>query len=152
MNRQWRLVIGIVAALLLAEGVARADSNIQVQLIQAEKGDEAFVAPELKGLSKTFKRFNGFNRFSLVDDQTVNLKLGENKDITAPGGKTVSVSYRGISKGFIKLRFKLGELEMNVRVHNGGIFFHGGYSTENARIIVAIRAKSDVDGEIAPEP
>ena len=131
---------------------AFAESSIQVQLIQAEQGKKATIAPELAPLAKTFKRFPGFNQFSLVKNDLMKLKLGEKGVLEAPGGKNVEITYRGVSKGFVKLRFKLGELEMNVRVHNGGVFFHGGFKHENGRLIVAITARSEVLGKAKKAP
>ena len=131
---------------------AYAESSVQVALIQAQKGEKPFIAEELKSMESTFERFPGFNQFRLVKRKQMNLGLGETGRVEAPRGKNIEVTYRGVSKGFVKLRFKLGELEMNVRVHNGGVFFHGGFRNGDGRLIIAIKARSEVIGKVKKQP
>ena len=154
MNRKVYQVAGLVLGLLVLgwPAMASAESHIELQLIKATTAEKPSIAPELKELSKTFKRFPGFNSFSLAGQDKMKLKLGETAEMDAPGGKKIQVTYRGVSKGFVKLRFKLGELEMNVRVHNGGVFFHGGYKHEGGRLIVAVRALSETLGKSPAAP
>lgn len=141
MTRFLLMTLGV--ALLVLPSRARADGTVEVRLIYAEKSEKASVEPKLKDLEKTFSRFSGYNAFSFLDGKKMPLKLGETGSLMAPGGKKIDVTYRGMSKGFIKLRFKMGEFEMNVRVHNGGVFFHGGYKHKEGRVIVAIRARGE---------
>ena len=149
MNRKVFQIAGMVLGLLVLgwPALASAESHIEIQLIKATTSDSPSVAGELKELANTLKRFPGFNTFTLAAQDKMSLKLGEVASMAAPGGKKIQVTYRGVSKGFVKLRFKLGELEMNVRVHNGGVFFHGGYKHDGARLIVAVRATSDTLGK-----
>ena len=147
MNRQWLQLAIILAVFTGLSSTALAESSVQVALIQAEKGTKDFIAPELESMASTFKRFPGFNQFKLVKSENMTLGLGEKGTVEAPRGKTIEVTYRGVSKGFVKLRFKLGKLEMNVRVHNGGTFFHGGFANKSGRLIVAIKARSEQNGQ-----
>ena len=142
------LIAGICVGLL--PSLASAEATLEVHLIEAKKGDAPRVDPALEGFKKTFSRFPGFNQFAQKKVEQKNLKLGEALTVQAPGEKTATVTYRGVSKGFVKLRFKLGDLEMNVRVHNGGVFFHGGYEHDGGRIVLAVRARSTVSGKAPP--
>ena len=149
MNRNVFRIAGLVLGLLVMgwPALASAESHIEIKLIKATTSEKPSVAEELKELARTFKRFPGFNTFALAAEDKMSLKLGEVASMDAPGGKKIQVTYRGVSKGFVKLRFKLGELEMNVRVHNGGVFFHGGYKHDDGRLIVSVRATSDTLGQ-----
>ncbi len=135
---------------VLAPSAASAEGLIDVRLIFAEKSTTPSVDAPLRDLTKTFARFPGYTKFSLIKQKELRLGKGKSQTVSAPNDKTVQVTYRGMSKGFVKLRFKLGELEMNVRVHNGGVFFHGGFNYKKGRVIVAIRAKGDPKDKVAP--
>ena len=150
MFQRGRIVLIAGVCMGLIPSLASAEASLEVHLIEAKRGDSPKVDPALDGFKKTFARFPGFNQFSQKKVEQKNLKLGESLAVAAPGGKTATVTYRGVSKGFVKLRFKLGDLEMNVRVHNGGVFFHGGYEHDGGRIVLAVRARSMVSGKAPP--
>ena len=118
-------------------------ADVEVHVIYAKKAQtKPKVDPKLKGLKRYFNRFPGYNWYQLVKVKTLSVPLGDTVGLQVPGKRLLKLKYRGVSKGFVKLRFELGDMHMNVRVHNGGVFFHSGFNFENGRIILAIRPRT----------
>ena len=131
------------AALAAADTPAEGNARVEVRLIHATLADTPQVHPRLKDLQTYFKRFPGYNQFTLLKSAASEIDVGKTVTLETPNGKPLVVRYRGFSKGFVKLRFKLADMEMNVRVHDGGVFFHAGYAHEGGRMIVAVRVKQE---------
>jgi len=124
-------------------------ADVQVHIIYAKKAQtKPKVDPKLKGLKRYFNRFPGYNWFELKKVKTLSVPLGDTVGLQVPGKRLLKLKYRGVSKGFVKLRFELGDMHMNVRVHNGGVFFHSGFNFENGRIILAVRPRIKPGGGV----
>ena len=139
------MAAGLLALLLVALGAPPAEADdharIDVRVIHATKG-QPNVHPGLRDLAQHFKRFAGYTRFDLASRQSMDLSLEETGSMRLPNGKTLKLIYRGTSKKYVKLRFILGDLQMNIRVYEGGVFFHGGTQYGGGSLILAIKATS----------
>ncbi|NUN16093.1 MAG: hypothetical protein HUU55_20905 [Myxococcales bacterium] len=118
---------------------AFADTKVTVRMIQAAAQPES-IHPDLKDLAGYFQRFGTFKSFQPAGVKEITLKLDETGSMVLPSGDKLELQYRGTSKEFVKLRFSLADMSMNIRIHDGGIFFHSGVAYKGGRIILAIRA------------
>jgi hypothetical protein len=135
------LLFALVACLALPLS-ALAEVSVEVRKIYATSEKE-YVDPKLGDLAQHFNRFGMFTSFELKGSETLNFSSeGQERTLSLPGGKTLKLIYRGTSKGFIKLRFELADLQMNVRIHEGGLFFHSGVQHDKGRVVLAIKAKT----------
>lgn len=134
-------VVAVLAALGPQSAKAEESAKIDVRVIHATPG-KAHIDPKLKDISKHFKRFAGFQRFDLVKRESMSLGMKETGTATMPNGKKLKLTYRGTSKKYVKLRLILGDLQMNIRVYQGGVFFHGGSRYKGGSLIVAVKAGS----------
>jgi hypothetical protein len=130
------LLVLVLAAPVAADG---GPARIEVRVIHATKG-QPFVHPSLSDLGAHFKRFGGYNNFTLLDRRSMTLSLEETGAMPLPNGKTLKLIYRGTSKKYVKMRFILGDLQMNIRVFEGGVFFHGGTQYGNGALVLAVSA------------
>lgn len=133
----------ILLAVVAAPQPARADgtARLDVRIIHATKGDP-YVHPSLQDLAQHFRRFGGYDRFTLVGRQSMSLGMEQTGSMSLPNGKSLQLIYRGTSKEYVKLRFIMGDLQMNIRVHEGGVFFHGGTQFGGGALIIAVKATS----------
>lgn len=133
----------LMALMLVAVGFlpteAFADTKVTVRMIHATSQPES-VHPDLKDLAGYFQRFGTFKSFQPAGVQEMTLKLDETGSVSLPSGHKLELQFRGTSKEFVKLRFSLADMSMNIRIHDGGIFFHSGVAHKGGRIILAIRA------------
>jgi len=131
----------MIAALFLTAGAseAQADARVEVRVIYATKGKK-YIHPKLKDLESYFGRFGAFTSFEPVQQKTLSLKLSQTGAVTLPTGQKLNLIFRGVSKDYVKLRFKLSDMEMNIRIHDGGLFFHSGVPFRDGRLVISIRA------------
>lgn len=137
------MAVIVVVALIAAPGPVQADdkARLDVRIIHATRG-EPYVHPSLQDLAQHFKRFGGYDRFTMVGRQNMELVMEQTGSMQMPNGKKVELIYRGTSKDYVKLRFVMGDLQMNIRVHEGGVFFHGGTQFGGGALIIAVKATS----------
>lgn len=143
--RAW-MALAAAVVLLLTVAVAqpaRADgrARLDVRIIHATKGDP-YVHPSLQDLAQHFRRFGGYERFTLLGRQSMELAMEQTGTMALPNGKSLQLIYRGTSKEYVKLRFIMGDLQMNIRVHEGGVFFHGGTQYGGGALVIAVKATS----------
>lgn len=133
----------VVLAVIAVPGPVRADdkARLDVRIIHATRG-EPYVHPSLQDLAQHFKRFGGYDRFTMVGRQSMELAMEQTGSMQMPNGKKVELIYRGTSKDYVKIRFIMGDLQMNIRVHEGGVFFHGGTQFGGGALIIAVKATS----------
>lgn len=137
------VVAVVVLAITAAPRPVQADdrARLDVRIIHATKG-EPYVHPSLQDLAQHFKRFGGYERFTMLGRQSMELAIEQTGSMPMPNGKTLQLIYRGTSKEYVKLRFVMGDLQMNIRVHEGGVFFHGGTQHAGGALIIAVKASS----------
>jgi hypothetical protein len=118
-----------------------AEVGAEVLIIHATQGETPSIHGRLKSMEKTFRRFPMFNRFDLLAKHDTSLQLKKPHAFQMPNGKELRLIYRGLDKTgtFVKLRFEFADMHMNIRVTNGGLFFHAGSNHQGGRLLIAIR-------------
>ncbi len=142
-----RITTAFALAVLLGAGspglatAAPAEAGVEVLIIHATQGESEMIHGRLKSMEKTFKRFPMFNQFDLLAKHDATLQLKQPQMIPMPNGKELRLIYRGMDKTgtFVKLRFEFADMHMNIRVKDGGLFFHAGSNHKNGRLLIAIR-------------
>ncbi len=57
-------------------------------------------------------------------------------------GKTLTLEFRGLAKGFVKVHLELDGLKTTVDVRDGGLFFQAGRVYKGGILVLAIGAKT----------
>ena len=138
----WAAVaLGIAVVLLAPPTVAAAggSARVTVRFVYASSQGRG-VDPKLADLARYFHRFPMYTRFEAAGSHRLDLAERQAGTVTLPGGRKLVLTYRGTSKGFVKLRFELGDMKMNVRLRSGGVFFHSGVPHRKGRLLLAISA------------
>lgn len=129
-----------------AEATAPASSEVKatltVTVIHAHNAREG-ADPKLAGLtsylSKSFTRYKGFDQ--LGTHKSTLAEKGK-KSIKLPDGKTLTLEFRGVAKGFVKVYMALDGLKTTVDVRDGGLFFQAGRVYKGGILVLAIGAKT----------
>ncbi len=134
---------GLMTLFALGDAAAAPppEAGVEVLVIHATQGGTPLIHGRLQSMEKTFNRFPMFNRFDLLAKHDATLQLKQPHTIQMPNGKSLRLIYRGLDKtrSFVKLRFEFADMHMNIRVTNGGLFFHAGSNHEGGRLLIAIR-------------
>jgi hypothetical protein len=140
----------IVSSLLLLARPALADrptstevrATLTVTVIHAHNA-RAGVDPKLASLtdylSKSFTRYKGFEHLGV---HTTTLAVKDKKSSKLPDGKTLTLEFRGLAKGFVKVHLELDGLKTTVDVRDGGLFFQAGRVYKGGILVLAIGART----------
>jgi hypothetical protein len=135
------MVMALLALLATATPALAQDESVAIELRMIEATtDGNAIDPKLADLEPYFNRFGPFTSFKALDTKSLTLAEGRVGKVALPDGSTLELTYRGKSKGYVKLRFELGDMKMNVRIHEGGFFFHSGVKHGKGRVVLAIKA------------
>lgn len=150
MNVQ-RLVGALVACcMMLSAGIAWSQApaseagvaQMTVTVVHAKKG-EAGVDPKLKDLAPYLKKsFAPYTRFTHAGAHAATVPRDGKKSFKLPDGKTLTLSFKGLAKGFIKVSLELDGLKTTVDVRDGGLFFQAGRVYQGGILVLAIGAKT----------
>lgn len=136
------LVLAFLALIAFSGLVSAQPIDVDVRKIYATRTGDT-VDPKLSDLKKHFARFGPFKSFQALGESSLKFaEKGDTQTVKLDSGDTLTLIYRGQSKGYIKLRFKLGQMQMNVRLKDGGLFFHTGVPWKEGQLVLAIEAKS----------
>ncbi len=153
MSRWVAFVLCMGVALVAAGPVAAAPASsspdaaaqsvtFTVTVIHAHNA-KAGVDPKLGGLAEylpqSFARYKGFDRLG-AHTATVAAKAATSTKL--PDGKKLTLEFRGVDKGFVKVYLELDGLKTTVDVRNGGLFFQAGRTYKGGILVLAIGAKT----------
>jgi hypothetical protein len=100
------------------------------------------VDPKLEALTEyltqSFSRYKAFDQLA-AHVATVPAKGAMKKKL--PDGKLLSLEFRGVEKGFVKIHLELDGLKTTVDVRNGGLFFQAGRVYQAGILVLAIRVR-----------
>ena len=70
------------------------------------------------------------------------MALGAKTSTTLPDGKTLTLAFKGQSKGFVKVYVEIDGLKTTVDVRDGGLFFQAGRVFKAGILVLAIGAET----------
>lgn len=151
MNVRRRLSPFIACFLLLltstAWGQARSEGALEsakltVTVVHAHKA-KAGVDPKLKTLAPYLKKsFTPYTGFAHLGAHEATVRRDGTKVFQLPDGKALTLSFKGVRKGFIKVYLELDGLKTTVDVRDGGLFFQAGRVYKGGILVLAIGAKT----------
>jgi hypothetical protein len=117
-------------------------STLTVTVVHAHNKKPG-VDPKLKALSPYLqKSFASFTGFAQVGVHAATVPVDGEASFKLPDGKTLTLSFKGASKGFIKVYLELDGLKTTVDVRDGGLFFQAGRVYQDGILVLAIGAKT----------
>ena len=123
-------------------------ATLTVTVVHAHNA-KAGVDPKLQPLSeyllKSFSRYKGFNQ---VGAHSATISTAGKTSTKLPDGKTLTLAFKGVSKGFVKVYLELDGLKTTVDVRDGGIFFQAGRVYKGGILVLAIGAKTGTTSSI----
>lgn len=137
------LLLGVA---LLTAGPAKAappgNATFTVTVIHAHNA-KAGIEPALGGLAKYLvQSFSDYKGFDKVDAHTATVAVKGSTSMALPDGKTLTLGFRGMHKGFVKIHLELDGLKTTVDVRNGGLFFQAGRVYKGGILVLAIKAQA----------
>ena len=121
---------------------ASVQATLKVTVVLATKQGEQ-VDPKLKSIASYLKKsFKGFTSFAQKGAHGAKLAVGQKTSTKLPDGKTLTLAYRGVAKGFVKVYLELDGLKTTVDVRDGGLFFQAGRPYQGGILVLAIAAHS----------
>ena len=119
-----------------------AEATLEVTVVHATKG-EASIDPKLKDLASYLKSSLGdYNAFAQKGSHRATVKVGATTSVSLPDTTTLTLSYRGVAKGFVKVYLELDGLKTTVDVRDGGLFFQAGRRHKGGILVLAIKART----------
>ena len=117
-------------------------ATLTVTVVHAHKGG-AKVDPKLAAIADYLtKSFKGYTGFKQVGDHRATLASKGKTSVKLPDGKTLTLAFQGVDKGFVKVYLELDGLKTTVDVRDGGLFFQAGRVYKGGILILAIGAKT----------
>ncbi|MCA9523314.1 MAG: hypothetical protein KC609_20205 [Myxococcales bacterium] len=119
-------------------------ASFEVRVIAAARERRPTRDPDIsprmaRQLGRTFSKFNSFKLVKLV---TFRAAANVKSPMALPGFEhPLQLTYLGMKKNFIRIYLELLGLRTQVRVHNGGTFFH---ATQRRRSLTIIAVTSRV--------
>ncbi len=116
----------------------------KVYVIHA-KTEPPMLHSKLNDFWTYFKRsFGRYKYFNLLNEIKRELKKGLTEVMELPNGEKLKLRYDGITetRELFKLKLEIGDLNFDVRVRDGGLFFQAGHSYEKGILILALSLTS----------
>jgi len=126
----------------VARSAAEVHAKLTVTVIHAHNaraGVDPKLGPLSEYLSKSFTRYKGFDHLGV---HTTTLAMNGRKSSKLPDGKTLTLEFRGLAKGFVKVHLELDGLKTTVDVRDGGLFFQAGRVYKGGILVLAIGAQT----------
>jgi hypothetical protein len=121
---------------------ASVAAKLTVTVVHAHKAKSG-VDPKLKDLASYLKKsFAPYTGFAQVGAHEATVPVDGEKAFKLPDGKTLTLSFKGVAKGFIKVYLELDGLKTTVDVRDGGLFFQAGRVYKGGILVLAIGAKT----------
>ncbi len=151
MTRRNLLAAALFASASLGAGAALAAGatkvRAEVMVIHATKGPASSYDARIGDVSRLKEPpFDSFNTYKLLDKQTLDLDSGKNGSVVLPNGRTLQVSYAGLTadsrhdvsasisqpdgQSYLKL--------LRVSASLGQTFFVAGQSYQGGNLVLAI--------------
>lgn len=116
--------------------------NFDVQVIHAV-GAAGAPDPALgklqKYLQKSFSRYKSFKQLDKLSGSATSKAAATFK---LPDGKTLTLSYAGVARGFVKVHLELDTLKTTLDIKDGGLFFQAGRVFKGGILVLAITART----------
>ena len=122
--------------------VSGAEATLEVTVVHATKGAPS-IDPKLKDLASYLKTSLGdYNAFAQKGSHRATVKVGAATSVSLPDTTNLTLSYRGVAKGFVKVYLELDGLKTTVDVRDGGLFFQAGRRHKGGILVLAIKART----------
>lgn len=113
-------------------------ASFEIRVIAAARERKPANDPDLsprmvRQLSRTFNKFNSFRIIKVV---TFRAATNVKSPMAVPGfSQPLQLTYLGMHKNFIRIYLELLGLRTQIRIHNGGTFFHAAQRRRSLTII-----------------
>jgi len=139
------LLFALCASFSFSASASADEISVNLRTIYAATG-EAQVDTTLSRLRDELRRaFPGFQRFTLLEQQVIEIPLGESRSRILPDSdrSELVITYSGVTEDkLLALRVGLkGKIAADVKASSGSTFFQAGLAYEDGILILAIEPK-----------
>ncbi len=122
-----------------AAGLQATFNVTVVHAHNAKPGVDPKLTPLTEYLTKSFSRYKTFDQ---VGTHKGSVTVDGKTSTTLPDGKALTLVFRGVEKGFVKVYLELDGLKTTIDVRDGGLFFQAGRVYKGGILVLAIGAKT----------
>jgi hypothetical protein len=112
-----------------------------IHATRTENGMDPALKPLETYLRNAFKQYRQFKRLQHRD---LKVTKGHHGALKLPDGKTLSLKYLDLKKGFVKVHLSLDSLDTTLDIKDGGLFFQAGRVFKGGIIVLAISARTKI--------